>query len=80
MKATISKWGNSLAFRIPKHIAESLQLQEGSSVSISVSDNCLTIAPLKRKKYTLEELLKDMTPEHFHLEISTGNAIGQEIL
>jgi len=36
MKTTISKWGNSLAFRIPKHIADRLQIQEGSSVDISV--------------------------------------------
>lgn len=80
MQSTISKWGNSLAFRIPKHIADSLQLQEGSPVNISVSDNCLTIAPSQRKKYTLEQLLEGMVPEHFHLEVSTGKAIGQENL
>jgi antitoxin MazE len=78
MKTTISKWGNSLAFRIPKHIADRLQLQDGSSVDISISDNCLTIAPSKRK-FTLEELLEGMTSEHFHSEVSTGAAIGQEI-
>jgi antitoxin MazE len=80
VKTTISKWGNSLAFRIPKHIADRLQLQEGSSIDISVSDHGLTIVPSKRKKFTLEELLHGMTPEHFHPEVSTGDAIGQEIL
>jgi antitoxin MazE len=78
MKTTISKWGNSLAFRIPKHIADHLQIQEGSSVDISISDNYLTIAPVRHKKFVLAKLLEGMTPEHFHPEVSTGNAIEQE--
>ena len=30
----VAKWGNSLAVRIPKGVAEALQLREGSDVEI----------------------------------------------
>lgn len=77
--AVISKWGNSLAVRIPKSIAEQLQLSEGSSISIDIVEKNIIIKPTsKRKKYTLEELLEGMTPEHFHPEIDTGLPVGNE--
>jgi antitoxin component of MazEF toxin-antitoxin module len=40
---------------------------------------CKVSMPLQRKKYTLEELLDGMTPEHFHPEIPTGSPVGNEL-
>lgn len=34
----ISRWGNSLAVRIPSAVAEALDLREGDDVTIRVSD------------------------------------------
>ncbi|MCP2727699.1 AbrB/MazE/SpoVT family DNA-binding domain-containing protein [Limnofasciculus baicalensis] len=79
MTAIITKWGNSFAIRIPNSLAEQLQLSEGVSVSISVSDGNLIIAPQRRKKYTLDELLTGMTAEHFHGETDTGMPVGREV-
>lgn len=31
------------------------------------------------KKYTLEELLADVTPDQFHGETPTGHAVGNEV-
>ncbi|MGK7899252.1 MAG: AbrB/MazE/SpoVT family DNA-binding domain-containing protein [Xenococcus sp. (in: cyanobacteria)] len=77
--AIISKWGNSLALRIPKAIAEELQLNEGSPISIETAEGKILITPEKhRKKYTLEELLEGMTEEKFHPEIDTGSPVGAE--
>lgn len=77
--SVVSKWGNSLAVRIPKAIAEQLKLQEGSEISIDVVEHNIIIKPTKkRKKYTLDELLEGMTPEHFHPETDTGLAVGNE--
>jgi antitoxin MazE len=42
-------------------------------------DGSSSVKPLRRKKYTLEELLDGMTPEHFHPEISTGIPVGNEL-
>ncbi|BAZ20017.1 cell growth regulatory protein MazE [Kalymmatonema gypsitolerans NIES-4073] len=78
MTTIITKWGNSLAVRIPT-LAEQVQIQEGTDVSLSISGNSIVITPRKRKKYTLDELLEGMTPEKFHSEVDTGIAMGNEI-
>ncbi|WP_256379408.1 AbrB/MazE/SpoVT family DNA-binding domain-containing protein [Brasilonema sennae] len=75
----MTKWGNSLAVRIPRALAEQVQIQEGSDVSLSISGDSIVITPRKRKKYTLDELLEGMTPEKFYSEVDTGIAIGNEI-
>jgi antitoxin MazE len=79
MTTSITKWGNSLAVRIPRALAEQIQLEEGTEVTFSISDNSIIITPKRRKKYTLDELLEGMTPEKFHSEIDTGVAMGNEI-
>ena len=48
--AIISKWGNSLALRIPKAIAEELQLNEGSPISIETAEGKILITPEKQRK------------------------------
>ncbi len=74
----IAKWGNSLAIRIPKNIADKVNLEEGSSISIDVIDNKIIISS-KRLKYTLEELLAGVSPEDFDGEYDWGEAVGEEI-
>lgn len=77
--SVISKWGNSLAVRIPRSIIAQLKLAEGSSISIDVVEQNIIIKPInQQKKYTLEELLEGMTPEHFHAETNTGLTVGNE--
>ena len=57
MQATISKWGNSLALRLPRHVADQARLVEGATVEILVEDGGLKIIP-SRKKFRLSELLE----------------------
>ncbi len=77
--SVISKWGNSLAVRIPKPIAEQLRLNEGNSISISIYEEGIFIKPnYERKKYSLEQLLIGMTPDKLHPETETGLIVGQE--
>ena len=78
MKATIQKWGNSLAVRIPKNISKDTGLSEGSSIDIMVENGNIVLSPGK-KEYSLKELLKNVTIENIHSEISTGNQVGGEI-
>ncbi|MDZ7960951.1 MAG: AbrB/MazE/SpoVT family DNA-binding domain-containing protein [Aulosira sp. DedQUE10] len=78
MTAVVAKWGNSLAIRIPRMVAEQVHVTEGTDITITVSGNSIVITPKKRKKYTLDELLEGMTPEKFHPEFETGNAVGNE--
>jgi antitoxin MazE len=78
MTAVVAKWGNSLAIRIPKMVAEQVHITEGTDITFTVSGNSIVITPKKRKKYTLDELLEGMTPEKFHPEFETSNAVGNE--
>lgn len=79
MTAAIAKWGNSLAVRIPQAIAEQVQVQSGSEISIDVVDGKIVLTPHRRKKYTLDELLDGMTSKHLHVEVSTGGSVGNEL-
>ncbi|MEH2432973.1 MAG: AbrB/MazE/SpoVT family DNA-binding domain-containing protein [Nostoc sp.] len=78
MTAVVAKWGNSLAIRIPRAVAEQAHVTEGTAIDLSVEGNNIIITPQKRKKYTLDELLEGMTPDQFHSEFETGNAVGNE--
>jgi len=78
MKATIQKWGNSLAIRIPKNITKDSRVSEGSSIDIMVENGKIVLSPIK-KEYSLNELLKNITIDNIHTEISTGDQTGGEI-
>lgn len=38
LNVKVAKWGNSLAIRIPKDVAEALGIKEGDEVELSPSD------------------------------------------
>ena len=44
MQTTVSKWGNSLALRLPRHVAEVVKLVEGSTVCVEIEDGSLRVA------------------------------------
>ncbi|AKG20218.1 AbrB/MazE/SpoVT family DNA-binding domain-containing protein [Calothrix sp. 336/3] len=79
MVATVAKWGNSLAVRIPQHVAKEIQLTEGAEVDLVVIDGNLVIKPRLRRRYSLEELVAAITPENLHSEVETGVAAGNEV-
>ena len=78
MKVQVSKWGNSLAVRIPRAFAEDLGVGQDSSVELTVEDGCLLIRPSVTPKFKLETLLRSVTPENLHGEIDQGQAVGKE--
>jgi len=83
MVTKVQKWGNSLAVRIPKSYAKEINLEEGNQIDIKLDVNKIIISPKKKKKrnkYTLEELLADVTPENLHGEIDFGPPVGKEII
>jgi len=51
MQMTIKKWGNSLATRIPKAIAESTDLHLNQLVDIEEVNGKIVITPIEAKKY-----------------------------
>ncbi|MGF1575608.1 MAG: AbrB/MazE/SpoVT family DNA-binding domain-containing protein [Cyanophyceae cyanobacterium] len=79
MVANIAKWGNSLAVRIPQNLAKQIHLNEGTEIDLAVVDGTLVIKPRSRKRYSLDELVKEITPENLHAEIDSGRAVGNEV-
>lgn len=79
MLTKIQKWGNSLALRIPKALAEKAGLDAGSAVEIRVVDGQIHIVPVQDHQYDLAQLLAGVTPDNLHREVDTGSAAGNEI-
>ena len=79
MQARVQKWGNSLALRIPKHLADEVGLKDNSPVELSLRDNELVIAPLVKASFTLADLLSQITDANLHREVDTGPAVGGEV-
>ena len=79
MVATVAKWGNSLAVRIPQNLAKELHLAEGAELDLDVVNGSLVMKPRIRKRYSLDELINGITSENIHAEIDSGIAVGNEV-
>ena len=78
MRAKVAKWGNSLAIRIPKHIAIEVGLKKNTPVEVSLSEGRLVVELSSEAKPTLDELLMAVTEENIHSEIDFGLPVGKE--
>ena len=59
MNIQISKWGNSLAMRIPASLIKQIHLKEGDKVEATLSlDGSLIIKPKKLDRKTLAKMAK----------------------
>jgi len=77
-ESTISKWGNSLAVRIPLAIAKQASLGEGDSVTLSLEPDGGIILRPARRKYELSDLVARITAKNRHRETDWGRPQGEE--
>ena len=76
--ATVSKWGNSLAVRIPRAIAKEARLNDGDSLALDLDrDGSIVLRPVRRR-YELSELVSRITPKNRHRETDWGPPEGEE--
>jgi len=80
MKSTAHKWGNSLAIRVPKQVAEEAGLREKDPVEIEVRKGTLVVRPHRRRVYRLKDLLNRIAPRNLHDEVDFGGPVGREPL
>jgi antitoxin MazE len=70
------RWGNSLAVRIPKALADDLKVSDGKQAEIKVENGTLVLRPIvkpgRRPHYTLDELLSGMTKDNVPQEVDWG--------
>ena len=78
MRVQIQKWGNSLAFRIPKAFAHEVNLHQGATVDIGIKESCIIVKPLVEKKFSLKKLLASVSKSNIHKEEDFGHTKGLE--
>jgi antitoxin MazE len=59
MRAVVSKWGNSLAVRVPREAATSAGLEEGAVIDLTVEDEAIV---LRRRKWDIKDLVARIDP------------------
>ncbi|MBI5770669.1 MAG: AbrB/MazE/SpoVT family DNA-binding domain-containing protein [Verrucomicrobia bacterium] len=78
MKTAVARWGNSLALRIPRDVAEKSRLTEGVEVELAAKADGFVVRR-RAPSYELSALLAGVRPVNRHAEIATGAARGGEV-
>lgn len=79
MHVRVQKWGNSLAVRIPKPLAEDAEVREGTVLNLAVSEGKIVATPLRKQKVSLKQLLAKVNKKNLHAEVDFGPSVGREI-
>ena len=77
MRSRVSRWGNSLAIRIPASFSREVRIEAGDAVELQVEAGRMVITPV-RKTYSLDQLLAGITDENLHGETEWGLPAGGE--
>ena len=73
----IVKWGNSLAVRIPKPVAEEAGVSEGDPVIIEAEKGSIRVRR-RPSVPSLRELVLKITPENRYGALESGSDRGKE--
>ncbi len=79
MKTQLAKWGNSLAIRIPKPVADAAKLRSGDALDVDVEGPGAVSIRKPQHEPTLEDLVRGITPENRHSETDWGLPVGKEL-
>jgi antitoxin MazE len=74
----IVKWGNSLAVRIPKPVAEEAGVGEGDPIMMEAGPGQIQLRRRHPRVPSLRKLVAQITPENRYDEVETGPAQGKE--
>jgi antitoxin MazE len=74
-----SKWGNSLALRIPAAYAREIGASPHGSAELTIENGSLVVSPVKQlAEFDLDLLVSQITDDNRHEEIVPGPAQGRE--
>lgn len=71
----VSKWGSSLAVRIPKGVADQSKIVEGSSVQLDVYSDRIVI---RKRSCDRATMVDQITSDNIHHEQDFGAPLGKE--
>ena len=78
MRAKVSKWGNSLAIRLPQAAVKSLHVHEGAQIELAIEGDRVELRSA-RPRYRLEDLIGQITPDNQPEPIDVP-PVGEEML
>jgi len=78
-KTHLATWGNSMAVRIPKPVADAAELRPGDVLELAVESPGTVSLRKPSKKLSLADLLKRISPENLHTETDWGDSAGSEL-
>jgi antitoxin MazE len=79
IEATVNQWGNGLAVRITKAVAEIAGFREGTAVRIVPGPGRVIIETTEREP-TLGEMLESFDPARHGGEVMAFKRAGREVL
>lgn len=84
MNTKAQMWGNSIAVRIPKAMADKHGIKPGTEISFTDNhENLVLKAETEEIKYRehpkFKEFMAQVTPENIHPEVDWGPPVGNEI-
>jgi antitoxin MazE len=78
IETQVSKWGNSLAVRIPRGIAIEARLAEGDRLTLDLATDGSIVLRSARRRYQLRQLVQRITAKNRHSETDWGTPAGRE--
>ncbi len=79
MKTQLAKWGNSVAVRIPKALADAAKFRPGDTLEMAVEDPGTLRIRKQKGVPKLRYLVRAITPENLHGESEWGAPTGKEL-
>ena len=80
LRATVGKWGNSAAVRIPATLLAQANLTDKQAIDLVLSDGRITLEAVTKQELDLNDLLAQIRPSNLHGEVEFGKPVGKEIL
>jgi len=83
MSTKVTKWGNSLALRIPHELAKKYRLRDGAKVAFTETQKGVLVTAVaettEKKLPTLREALANFTPDMVE-RVDWGGDVGKEVI
>lgn len=78
MRATVRKWGNSAAVRIPTSVMQASRLTLDEAVEVREESGRIVIEPLRQNSYDLRKLVAAINSKNRHKPVDFGARAGKE--
>lgn len=79
MQATVKKWGNSAAVRIPASVMNATHLDLDDVVDVREEKGRIVIEPVRQKVYDLNAMLRAISAKNLHEPVDFGSPEGNEV-